>query len=242
MKLSVLVFFFLFSNFSLLAAEREFRINRNSITKNGFAIAWGVKNKKTDFEALDKKSPEEISNFIETSFLVNYVVDIETDKVLSEVKSDGTEFTISGMRYGNHFSLEISPFQVDGLDYEEEVLVLVENWKWSNTINSLFLINRKQGIEVKKTLKDNKFDRLLKNAIATKLKGTELDFFTNGATTLTNMEEVAIDKLGNAMELTLWSEFPKSDRPGLAVKAVVFVKYENDQFNVNVHSLETKLD
>ncbi len=242
MKNFVIIFCFLFS-VSLFADERDFRIIRYSITKNAYAIAWGVKNKKTDFEALDVKTENEINEFIEKSFLVNYVVDIETNKILSEIKSDGTEFTIAGNRYGNHFSLNLLPVHIEGLSQDEEPLVLMENWKWSNSLKDLLIINRKDDIKLTYELDNNKFDAIVKSEIKKHLKTSEeIDLFENGAATISNLTHAFLVGAGDVTKLDLWIGKPKTAGPALYIEVSFKAKIENNLPQVEIISYQSKIE
>lgn len=242
MKVLLFVFAMLLSTTSLLASEREFRINKESEVRNGYAIAWGVKGSRTDFEELDKKSETDIEKFIETSHIVNYVIDLETNSIITEVQSKGVVFSIANRHYGMHFYLDMKSLNVEGLEDYDEALVLVENWKWSNSLKNLIIVNRKTEVKTVFNLGDDKFDAILKTEISKALKKKEeLEFFKKGATEIGKFEELYIEKVGRVTKINLWTEIPKLGEPGLSIDVVIQVKLENNQITIKIISLTSKI-
>jgi hypothetical protein len=230
------------SSSTLFAAEREFRINKNSATKNGYAIGWGIPGEKIDFEALDIKSDDEIQQFIATSNIVNYVVDLQTDSILYTIKSEGLDFTIGNIHVGNYFGLSLAPIFFDNLDFEQEAIALIENWKWDNSMTNLFIFDRAQGIKTILNLNDGQFDKLIKVEIAKNLKIPELDIFTNGATVMTEVKSDVLNNIGYVSIFSLYSSYPKTDGPGLDLEATLQFTLVNQTVSAKVISIKSKIE
>ncbi|MDD4972764.1 MAG: hypothetical protein PHY93_00355 [Bacteriovorax sp.] len=239
--LQIAVLIFALSTSTLFATEREFRINKNSATKNGYAIGWGIPGEKLDFEALDMKTDDEIQQFITTSNVVNYLIDLHTDSILYIIKSQGLDYTIGNIHVGNFFALSLAPILFDNLDFEQEAVALIENWKWDNQITNLFIFDRSQGIKTILNLNEGQFDKLVKTEIAKNLKDPELDLFTNGATVMTQIKGDVLNNAGNVSIFSLNSSTPKTDGPELDLEATIQFTLENESVLVKLISLKSKI-
>lgn len=238
----IVALIFTLTSLTLFASEREFRVNKNSATKNGYAIGWGIPGEKLDFEALDTKTDDEIRKFIETSNIVNYVVDLQTDSILYVIKSEGVEYTIGNIHVGNNFALTLAPISFDNLDFEQESVALIENWKWDNTITNLLIFDRSQGIKIILDLNEGQFDKLVKAEISKNLKIPELDIFTNGATVITDVKS-DVNNSGHVSIISLYSSYPKTDdRPGLDVEATMQFTLVNGVVNAKVVAIQSKIE
>jgi len=244
--------------------ERLFRVNRNSISEGGYAIGWGVKGQKVDFEALDHKTPEEITDFENKSKIINYVVEIENNIILSEIESDDMlDYRIAGHRHGNHYSATTEKISINNLDYDKEAFAVVQNYKWSNEISNLFIMSRgDEGPSILLNLDKGKFDEMLKTAILKDLKKKDqIDLFKKGSTSIINFEEVyfATKERANAIAITrdplmtgkvmiratkftMETEIPKSDGALLTIQAIVDIEATGNGIALNVLSIDSKLE
>ena len=239
---SLLILFFIFKISTLFATEREFRVNKSSATKNVYAIAWGIPCKKLDFEVLDKKSDNEIEEFIATSHIVNYVVDLQTDSILYTVKSKGLVFTIGNTHFGNHFFLSLYPIYFENLSSEQEAVALIENWKTFNNATNLFIIDRSKGVKTILDLNDGQFDKLIKTEIAKNLQGEKLDIFKNGTTYLTDVKYSIISNIGSVSILNLNSVYLKSGFRELNIEATIQFTIINGKAEASVFSVTSKIE
>ncbi|MBC7712258.1 MAG: hypothetical protein H7177_02905 [Rhizobacter sp.] len=242
-KLAVIIALVL-STTALMASEREFRINKGSVAENGYAIAWGVPGKKVDFEALDKSSEEEISKFLESSTIVNYLVDLETNKILSTLDSEEAEYSIAGQRYGNHFHIGLEKLEIDGIGYDLDAVAIIENWKWSNSITDLIIINKENNdVNISLDMKDNKFNSLVMNAVSKGLKKpAEIDMLANGAVSINDLHNEYLENIGSVVKLSISSEIPKGEEPVLEVEATIQVTMVNGAPSVKLISISSKME
>ncbi|MGZ3787757.1 MAG: hypothetical protein ACXVLQ_04500 [Bacteriovorax sp.] len=132
------------SSINAYAKERLFRINPETVTKNGYAIAWGVRDLPVDFESVEQ-SDESINAFLakyDTQF-VNFIVDIEREVILSEIPSDSVSGTLGNIRLGNDYSVEL--FEINnaaGLEYRQSLLLATQDWKWDNSFSDAFVVEK----------------------------------------------------------------------------------------------------
>ena len=238
---------------ALEGGERLFRVNRRSISADGYAIAWGVRDKKIDFEALDLKSEAEITDFENKSKIVNYVVELENNTILAELKNDDEllDYRIAGTRHGNHFSVGTKAITINNLDYDSDAFVVIQNYKWGNEIKNLFIVKRADngGVSTTLNLGDGKFDKLLSDAILKDLrKKDQAQFFKDGSNTIQKIEPINFtSKKGDnktiikATQITIGTEIPKSaDGKELIVQAIVDIELVGDTVTLDVLSIESK--
>lgn len=234
-----------FRNVANESGARDFRIERYSVSKNGYAIGWGVKGEKLDFEALDRMSEEEIDNFIDTAKVVNYVVDLQTNKILAELADeDGrVSFTIGNRRVGNRNSLSIQDFKVQGpTSYDEESFLVVQDSKWGNTVSNLIVVKRENEVKVLHNIDNGKFDLALQQQILKELKKkkAELDFF-NRAVVSTGESQETYFKTTEATKIRLVAEIPKDpNNKNLILDLVIKTTIEDGAFKIDILAIDTK--
>ncbi len=140
---SLMALLILFSS-PAFAAGREFRINPETVTRHGFATAWGVRDTTIDFEAVEQ-SDETIQNFL-TKYdgqIVNYIVDVERNLILAEIPSDAYYGHLGDLTLGNFYSLTLNEIETaSGLQSGQYILYLTENWKWDNSFSDAYLIGK----------------------------------------------------------------------------------------------------
>ena len=244
--------------------ERLFRVNRQSISDDGYAIGWGVKGQSVDFEALDHKTPEEIADFESKSKIVNYVVEIENNLIISEINNeDMLDYRIAGSRRGNHYSVGTEKIAINNLDYDKEAFAVVQNYKWSNEISNLYIMKRgDMGISTVLNLAGGKFDEMLKTAILKDLKKKDqIDLFKNGSTSITKFEEINfatkekakvidVDRdplltgrvMIKATKFTMETEIPKGNGGLLTIQAIVDIETTATGVSLYVLSIDSKLE
>lgn len=226
------------------ATARAFRIDNNKTTVNGYAIAWGIPGVNTDFEKLDALTDEEILKELDTSSVVNYIVDIEKNKIITTIDyNDMVDFRIGTMGFGNHYSLWLSKLAVTGVDYETDVIAMTESFKWNSSITKIIL-NNSRDISSKHTEIDG---GLVMHELIEKVKKSilpaNLHLFEDGSENITSVETKRLDS-GEEVNVFKFSyEIPKGDDGLLEVETTVRLKYENGKMTPYVLAIkQNKID
>ncbi len=225
MKKACLVLLVLFSINTLMASERFFRVDKTAAITNGYAIAWGVPGKKLDFERLDTLSIDELEKELNFSDIRNFVVDLQTNKILTTIQNeDMVEFTLGDSHYGNHYHLSLSKLSILDQGYEMESLAVVENNKWTSSLSNILLINTSNN-----KLETTQFDGFeLQKQILEKLKLSILDknirLFEEGAVYFMENETEYVENVGYVNKIKFDFSIPKSDENSLEVKVAVKLK------------------
>jgi predicted DNA-binding ribbon-helix-helix protein len=126
------------------ARTRAYRINPESTTSGGFAIAWGVRDVDVDFEAIEQ-SDDSINAFLlkYDTQIVNYIVDVERESIISEIRADGYWGHIGNLKLGNNFSLNLNEIsKADGLELNQIILTITANYKWDNSLTDAYLVSK----------------------------------------------------------------------------------------------------
>lgn len=225
------------------ASVREFRVNNTTDSKMGYAIAWGVPGLSFDFEKLDLGTEDEINNFVETQNITNYVVDLKTNTILSHIKNDLKEFSIGTINYGNHFSLSLERLTIEGLtavSYQIDAVAVVENYKWSNNLSSILLVDHSQLTLKVTELDGTTIENDIKAQIKNKISQSNQKIFNEGATTLTSIESVIINNYDEINKMNYTIEIPKSDGKLLFLEVLVKLTYTNGKLTTKVVSFKQK--
>ncbi|WP_142694599.1 hypothetical protein [Bdellovibrio sp. NC01] len=240
MRKYVLASLVFLSGLNAFAGAREFRINRGSISPDGYAIAWGIPGQQLDFEALEA-TEESTEKFINENIdkVHNYVVDLETNKILLDLgNGDGefVEFSLGGTHIGNHYHIDVKPMYIEGEGWNSDAVAIIENTKWANNLSHTLIVNRESGVKV--TL-DAKINDQLIAAIRAKLSKAQQEKFDKGAVNMT-IEETSLDKVGNVNLVTLESYIPKSEEDGIVVKAYVKLVLKAGKIEIQALSARAK--
>ncbi len=142
-KTLLLICLFLFSA-TVLARTRWYRINPETATSDGLAIAWGVRDVPVDFEMVEQ-SDDSILAFLKKydNMFVNYLVDIEREIILSEIPSESFFGRIGNYTLGNHYSVSMIKLpDVPGLGENQTAVLLSQNWKWDNFFSDVFIVEK----------------------------------------------------------------------------------------------------
>jgi hypothetical protein len=225
---------------SSAGTERGFRVNRSSISKNGYAIAWGVKGIKTNFEDLDLKSDQEIAKFIENPDIVNYIVDIETNSILSELigKDGAKELSIGGNSYSSHYSIRTYPVSITNLTQSEEAFVITQNFKWNDEVTNLIVVSRTGEIKVKQNFSDGEIERMLHSKISNKLSLKDKQLFDEGATTIKDVQTISL-KNKVLTKFYLSTSIPKTGNSSLESEAIFKISIEKGIVRMELIDLKT---
>lgn len=123
------------------ATERAYRIERNEVSTNGYAIAWGLKGKLVDFEKIEQAGQEAVSRFLfdeqNYNLMQNYVVDLETGAILVNLTDTNPMISthLGGQHLGNHFAWGIGAVSINGLnpqvDEDIDAFAVFASSKWS---------------------------------------------------------------------------------------------------------------
>lgn len=240
MRKYVLASLVFLSGLSAFAGAREFRINRGSISPDGYAIAWGIPGQQLDFEALEATEAS-TDKFINENIekVRNYLVDLETNKILLNMENEDAEFVefnLGGTHIGNHYHIDVKSIYVEGEGWNSDAIAIIENNKWSNALSHVVIVNRESGVKV--TL-DAQIHQQIVDTIRAKLNKTQRDKFDKGAVTL-NIEETSLDKVGNVNLVTLESNIPKSDEDGITVRSYVKLLLKGGKIEVQALSVRAK--
>lgn len=142
-KILIILGLFLLTQASY-ARTRWYRINPETVTPDGLAIAWGVRDVPVDFETIEQ-SDESIDAFLKKydNMFVNYLVDVEREIILSEIPSQSFFGRIGNYSLGNHYSVTMLKIpDVPGLGENQTAILLSQNWKWDNFFSDAFIIEK----------------------------------------------------------------------------------------------------
>lgn len=214
----------LYQNENRISNPRLYRIMKAEGT---YGYAFGVKNKKVDFEYLDE-SDERIWDFIETNEddLCYYVVNLRTMDLIS---SDCTGFRglpSGGRHFGNHFTNNMKVLTANR--YGMDLVATFSYAKWWGGVDKLYLI-KSGDKEDKKLLATCDYECFMKQLEQKVFTQLEKD-------TLKRIEEMActgymsIDNYENIYKHSC--EIPKQDE-GITLKV---------KFNVSLESKNIIID
>lgn len=142
-KILIILGLFLLTQTSY-ARTRWYRINPETVTSDGLAIAWGVRDVPVDFEAVEQ-TDESIEAFLNKydNMFVNFLVDVERETILSEIPSQSFFGRLGNYSLGNHYSVTMVKLQdVPGLGENQSAILLSQNWKWDNFFSDVFIIEK----------------------------------------------------------------------------------------------------
>lgn len=128
------------------ARTRWYRVNPETVTSQGYAIAWGVRDVPVDFEAIEQ-SDETIEEFLKRydHLFVNYLVDVEREMILSEIPSETFFGKIGNYRLGGHYNVSLINLpDVEGLGENQTLLLMEQNWKWDNFYSAALVIEKNE--------------------------------------------------------------------------------------------------
>jgi hypothetical protein len=223
------------------AFEREFRVDRSSSVSNGYAIAWGIPGTKLDFEELDKMPSEDIYTFVDSHNIANYVVDLQTNKIISSLdNSQFAELNIGLTHIGNYFDIGLEKLEVENAGVNIEAMAVVYNYKWANEFKKVLLIDSN---EINLTAKEVSVESLnidLQKKIGKFIKKENVHLFNDGAVNLNEVKPFFINQDGNANKFSFDYAIPKSEEKTLRVEAVVKLKLADDKIEVSVVSVTQK--
>lgn len=211
-----------------LAAERSFRIDRYYPTVDGYAIAWGIPGMSIDFEKLDQLSSDEIENTIDIGAIRNFIVDMQTNQILTTLINDDAMvvFNVGDVHYGNHYSVGIEKLAILNVKYDVDTIAVIENYKWFNELSKILLVDRSGPVVKTVELDGNKTMEVMRRKLELSILPSNMELFKKGAE---NINEVKTD-FQNGEQVNIISfdySFPKQDRNALQVTATVKMKYEN---------------
>lgn len=242
MKRNIILTLLFIQTSLLFASERAFRVERYYPTVSGIAVAWGIPGVNLDFEELDRLGFEEAQKQIDINAVRNYVVDIETNKILDIVQSeddaDFVSFNLGDYHIGNHYSLSLEKLSIQNLNYNVEAIVLVEGYKWSSNFSKLYLIDRNTPVVSTTILNGTELMNKLNQKLKLSITKSNMDLFENGAMNIHTIERTYKEKIGDVNIITLDYSFPKSEENSLEVKVVVKFKYENGVVNPYIISVK----
>jgi hypothetical protein len=225
------------------ATERAFRVDSDHPVVSGYAIAWGIPGVNIDFEKLDPLSYEEIEKLLDISSVVNYVVDIEKNKILTTIDNDEmVDFRIGDTDFGNHYSLWLSKLAVQGVDYETDVISMTESYKWTSSITKIILNNPRDLNTQHIELDGGLIMKALYDKVKKSILPANMYLYENGAETISNVET---KRLASGEEVNVFSfsyEIPKGDEGLLDVVVTTRLKYENGKMTpyvLNVKQVKT---
>lgn len=145
-KIFLISFFSFLLASSSLARTRWYRINPETVTVNGYAIAWGVRDVPVDFEQIEQ-SDESIEEFLKRydHLFVNYLVDVEREIILSEIPSESFFGKIGKYRLGQYYSVSLVELpDIDGLMENQTLLLMNQNWKWDNFFSAAIVVEKNE--------------------------------------------------------------------------------------------------
>lgn len=214
------------------AFERAFRIDRYFPVTNGYAVAWGIPGKNLDFEWLDTLSYEDVSKEIDIPFVRNFIVDVETNTILTTVGSNDEDrdeyvvFNVGDIHFGNHYGVSLNKVAIQNIGYNTDALVITENYKWFDDVSTILLVNRDTR-ELKTTELDAKFTmELLRKKLRESILPKNLELFEDASESV-QFEIKFLENVGEVNVITLDYSYPKSMENSLEVAATVKMKYEN---------------
>lgn len=202
----------LFTTQTSFAFERAFRVDRLFPVVNGYATAWGVPEQNLDFEWLDTLTYDEVKEQLDISSVRNFVVDLETNKILTTVESndDFAVFNIGDVHFGNHYSLSLNKLAIQNTSFDTDFLVLTENYKWSNFVSKILLVNRETR-DLKTVELDSQWTMdLLKKKLKESILPKNMPLFEEGSENITFNETKYLENVGEVNVITLDYSYPKS--------------------------------
>ena len=211
------------------AAERPFRIDRDASTVNGYAIAWGIPGKSFDFEKLDTMTDEEIEKIIDLDSVKNYVVDIQTNQIITILSGeyDMAVFHIGNIYYGNHFGLGLNNLAVENLENNQNVTTVTEFYKWSSAVSKILVIDSTDPILKTQELDASDTMDVLKNKLRLSILKKNMDLFDTAAENIYDIKTKFVENVGNVNVFTFDYAHPKQDTNALEVIVTVKMKMEN---------------
>jgi hypothetical protein len=222
------------------ATEREFRINGLTALE-GFAIAWGVPGEKIDFEKLDNEPEEVIREFIDNSKVVNYLIDLEHNKIISTLTADGdyVDYSIGNYHVGNHFSLSLAkPLAIAGLpDHYVPIPSIVTSMKWESSIREEILFLDTVEKDQLHSIQAVGLNDQIQSQIRAKIKSkNNIKIFDVAAIDLYDLKTIqnSSDLLN---EMHFIYSIPKTD-DSFEVKAIVKLEYKNQTIIPRVVSIQ----
>ncbi len=231
------------SSMNAMAAARDFRINRDAIASGGYAVAWGIPGEKIDFESFEADE-KQVNEFIDskTDKVRNYLVDLESEKILLDItdSDDGmVDFRLGNYHVGNHYNISVQRLEIASLPgYNSEAIAVIENNKWANYLSHVVIVDRDQNQKV--VLNATDLDVKIKAEITKKLSKKEKDMYEAGAVNI-SLQSTFLEKVGVVNVVSLDSDIPKSDKPGIEIKAYVTLAYKNGSIEVKVLSQRSKI-
>ncbi len=223
-----------------MAKEREFRINAGSVA-GGVAVAWGIPGEKIDFEKIEE-SDEAVTDFVTArlSAIQNLIVDLETEKVLKVFTNEGdgefVDFRLGGLRYGNHYSMSLAEVTVIK-NSGTTAIAMIQNFKWSNHISALYMIDRQNGVKISK--EELGAHQKIMTAIKAKLTKRQLKLIDVREETVSITSDFS-QKNGYVNKVSITAEIPKSEEAAYGIEANVKLSYENETLAVDVASVKFK--
>lgn len=229
------------TSLSSFATERAFRIDSTASVVNGLAIAWGIPGVNLDFEKLDALPYEEVEKQVDLNAVRNFIVDIKTNKIISTMGDDEmVDFSIAGVSWGNHYSLTLESLAIDNLDPEYRAVVLVQNFKWSNYVSNIYIVNAYSSTTEVKEFDAGYTMDTLRSKLRLSILPKHLNVYDDGAENIYSFKN-EYTNAGKVNVIELDYSFPKEDKPGLEVKATVKMKIENGKVVPYILDVKQKL-
>nr|BDT29704.1 hypothetical protein BHI3_31700 [Bacteriovorax sp. HI3] len=236
----------LFTAQTSFASERAFRIDRFFPVVNGYAVAWGVPGQNLDFEWLDTLTYDQIDQHLDISSVRNFVVDIESNKILTVVGANDEErdefvvFNVGDTHFGNHYNLSLDKLAIQNLGYDTDAIVLTENFKWSNYVSKILLINRETKDLKTVELKGDETMEVLRKKLRESILPKNIKLFDDASENVTFNETKFLENVGDVNVITFDYSYPKSMENALEVVATVKMKYENGKVIPYILSVKQK--
>lgn len=235
-----------FMSVQSFAAERQFRVNTNMITSDGYAIAWGAKGKSLDFEKIEADE-QATSDLVGKETLVNYLVDLKTDSILVQLSDPANDSVIGLIRdrtLGNHFSLGAVSVQSEGVS-DQDLVLTTESWKLNDSIAHIFLIKRNYGSTqvIDDCIKCGAdINTQIEAKLTAKQKKELKDLGANYFSLLKSVPLSPAPGAQHVLKIVDHRYVAKGEQRGYVVTSLVRVSIANDKVAVNVEKVTVRPD
>lgn len=239
MKTIILCLVLSLVSLSVFAKEREFRVNKNIPTANGYAIAWGIPGVLVDFEKIDEMTSEEFAASYNVESFKNFLVDLERNTIVHtlDLKDFPAALTLSADKYsyGSYLALKSINLNDNNSNYEVLVTSALQRWH-TEELEFIILKNGKVEQILKASDVIRGVERQLKKRIGIEAHG----YIELGARVVILGNTVSVDGQGllNAIKLTY--HFPYSDESTLILDTLVKFEYKNGKLLTKLVSFTTE--
>lgn len=216
-----------------LSNLKEFRINKGTQTKDGYAVAWGIPGIKLDFEYLDKLPENEKYKFLENNNLKNFIVDVHNHKIITTIIDEElVKGSLEDYNFGAYFSMHLEQVEINGID--KKGLLVFSNYKHGNSISKFILLNANDPIVIEGEL----IKTQLRDQIEDLLTPNNRDFFRNSTETITEIRSKYLNgKFSKYNYIHFSYAIPHGNGDGLEVVAKTSFTFKNNKIEVKVHSI-----